>query len=234
MPAETTELTAQLTLTEQRALELLGSGAGPEQVAAAVGVSVSRISQLLADPEFAALVADLRFQSLSKHNSRDAAYDSIEDELLERMRNLLPLMMRPMEILRAITVINSAKRRGASAPTAVNSQQAIVNIVLPQVILDRYTTQAITTNAQNQVVKVGDQELITMQSGTLFSACKGEVDNEVAKRAIANEELARTSTAAATERARELLQRAKNQVTVREQSQSGQDSLSSFVQAGSQ
>ena len=44
------------TSTETRALSLLGQGLGPEVVAAAVGVSTSRISQLLGDPEFSAKV----------------------------------------------------------------------------------------------------------------------------------------------------------------------------------
>ena len=107
---------SSLSLTESRALELLGTGAAPEQVAAACGVTVSRISQLISEPRFAALVADLRFASLSKHNARDTEYDTIEDKLIEQLKNLLPLMMRPMEVLKAISVINAAKRRGALHP----------------------------------------------------------------------------------------------------------------------
>lgn len=224
------EISGRLNLTESRALELLGSGAAPEQVAAACGVSVSRISQLLSDTEFAAAVADLRFQSLSKHNTRDSEYDNMEDALLERMKNLLPLMMRPMEVLRAISVINAAKRRGASAPSQVTQSGAtVVNITLPQIIVDRFTNARIVTNSDNQVVKAGEQDLVTMQSGTLFKQVKGAADDEFSTRAAANKAI-EDSTAAATSRATQLLLRAKAQITGGESSQGGRDIAASAVE----
>ena len=222
------EISGRLSLTESRALELLGSGAAPEQVAAACGVSQSRISQLLSDTEFAAAVADLRFQSLSKHNSRDSEYDNIEDALIERMKNLLPLMMRPMEVLRAIATINAAKRRGASAPAQVTqNSQTIVNITLPQIIVDRFTSAKVVTNSDNQVVKAGEQDLVTMQAGTLFDTLKGTVNDELRARAVANKAL-EDSAAAATERANRLLLRAKAQTSGGESTQSSKDFISGF------
>jgi len=47
--------------TEDRALQLLGNGVPAESVAAALGVTASRISQLLADPIFSEQVTTLRF-----------------------------------------------------------------------------------------------------------------------------------------------------------------------------
>lgn len=155
------------TSTEDRALTLLGSGLGPEVVANATGVSASRISQLLSDPEFAAAVAELRFQSLQKHNVRDSSYDSIEDSLIERLRDCLPLMMRPMEILKAIQVINAAKRRGQSAPDSITNTQTIVNVVLPAKIVQKFTT-----NINNQVIEAGPQKLLTIQSGGMEEMSK--------------------------------------------------------------
>jgi hypothetical protein len=157
--------------TESRALSLLGQGLSPEVVAAAVGVTASRISQLISDPEFASKVADLRFKNLSKHNERDNAYDSLEDQLLEKLKDCLPFMMRPMEILKSIQVINAAKRRGSSAPEAITNQQTVVQLVMPTQILQHFTT-----NINNQVVRAGEQDLITVQSGnmrSLMEAAKG-------------------------------------------------------------
>ena len=62
-------------------------GHWPEQTASAVGLSVSRISQLLSDPEFSAQVAELRFNNLQKHNERDSAYDTMEEKLLKKLEN---------------------------------------------------------------------------------------------------------------------------------------------------
>jgi hypothetical protein len=148
--------------TDTRALALLGQGLGPEVVAAAVGVSTSRISQLLSDPEFSSKVAEARYENLAKHNSRDNAYDKMEDDLLEKLKDLMPFMMRPMEVLKAIQVINAAKRRGSSAPESITSQQTVVQLLMPTQIL-----QSFTTNINNQVVKAGSQDLVTIQSANM-------------------------------------------------------------------
>lgn len=152
-----------MTTTEDRALALLGAGINAEAVAAALGVSPSRISQLLSDERFAAQVAELRFNNLQQHNTRDASYDSLEDELITKLKKSIPLMMRPMDILKAIQVINGAKRRGQSAPDQIVNQQNIVNVVLPTQIVNKFTT-----NINNQVIKAGNQDLITMPSGNLL------------------------------------------------------------------
>jgi type I site-specific restriction endonuclease len=156
--------TTTTTTTETRAISLLGQGLGPEVVAAAIGVSTGRISQLLSDPAFSAQVAELRYENLAKHNTRDSAYDSMEDTLLEKLKDCLPFMMRPMEILKSIQVINQAKRRGASAPESIISQQTVVQLLMPTQILQQFTT-----NINNQVIKTGDQDLVTVQSASMNS-----------------------------------------------------------------
>lgn len=185
--------------TESRALTLLGQGLGPEVVAAAVGVSTSRISQLLSSPEFASAVAELRYKTLSKHNDRDAAYDSLEDQLVEKMKDLIPLMYKPFEVLKAIQVINSAKRRGASTPEAITGQQTVVPLQLPSQIVNIFAIQGskdLTVNVHNQVVKAGAQELVTVQSSQmdrLLSKSKQEtIENRVG--ALLDSQLAKESS----------------------------------------
>jgi len=162
--------TATPTSTESRALSLLGQGLGPETVASAIGVSVSRISQLLSETEFAASVAELRFKNLSKHNERDNEYDRLEDELISKMRDLMPFMVRPMEVARVLQIINAAKRRGSSTPESITNQQTVVQLNMPTNIYQRFTV-----NSVNQVIQAGQQQLITVQSGNmskLLSASK--------------------------------------------------------------
>jgi len=149
--------------TEDRALTLLGSGVSPEQAALALGISVSRISQLLSTEDFARKVAELRFTNLQKHNEIDASYDDIEEQLIAKMRELLPMMYRPMEILKAISIINAAKRRGQSAPQQIHAQQQVITLNMPTQIIQKFTT-----NIHNQVVQAGTQELLTIQSGSLL------------------------------------------------------------------
>jgi hypothetical protein len=164
--------TSTTTSTEDRALTLLGQGIGPEMVASAVGVSVSRISQLLSDPEFSAKVSELRFSALAKHNERDSAYDLMETQLQEKLKDLIPYMMKPGEVLKAIQIINAAKRRGSSTPDSIINKQTIVQLVLPTQIINSFT-QNIQTNIHNQVVRAGEQDLVTIQSGRMNSLLEG-------------------------------------------------------------
>lgn len=154
--------------TSERALTLLGQGIPPGIVAATCGVSESRISQLISEPEFAAQVAELRFNNLQAHTARDNRYDTIEDKLSNKLEDLLPLMMRPMEVLKAIQIINAAKRRGASAPESMLTQQTIINLTIPTQLIQKFQT-----NAQNHVIQAGEQTLLTLQSGSLLSKVKG-------------------------------------------------------------
>ena len=163
------------TSTEERALKLLGQGISPEATAAACGVSVSRISQLLSDEDFASKVAALRYEALQKHNAQDSEYDEIESALTQKFKESIPLMMRPMEILKGLQVINAQKRRGTSAPEAILEKQQVVNITLPSVIVNNFTNLEVKTNIHNQVVQVGNRDLTTMQSGTLLQSHKEKV-----------------------------------------------------------
>lgn len=168
-----------VTSTEERALALLGTGIAAEQVAAALGVTPSRISQLLSDSTFAAKVAELRFANLQSHNVRDNKYDTIEDKLLENLERSIPFLVRPHDILRAITVVNGAKRRGVSAPEQVTAQQTVINLVLPQVALNTFRA-----TADNHVTHAGARELITIQSDTLLREVKENVQSAATRPAI--------------------------------------------------
>jgi predicted transcriptional regulator len=150
------------TTTESQALELLGVGASPSQVAAALGVSESLISQFLSQETFARAVAERRFTGLLKHNKRDDKLDELEDALIKKLENIIPMMYKPSEIIHAFTRINQAKRRGSSAPEQIHQQQTVISLTLPVQIL-----QHVTVNATNQVIKAGQQDLITVQSGRL-------------------------------------------------------------------
>tara|TARA_R110002167_G_scaffold366375_1_gene595556 strand:+ start:18212 stop:18859 length:648 start_codon:yes stop_codon:yes gene_type:complete len=148
---------------EEKALALLGSGVAAEAVASALGVTPGRISQLLAEETFSQAVAGLRYDALQQHNKRDDRYDRLEDTLMDKLDKAMPLLVRPVDIMNALTKVNGATRRGQSAPTQVNNQQNIVTLVMPTIIVDKFTT-----NAQNQVTSAGDQDLSTMASGNLL------------------------------------------------------------------
>lgn len=160
--------------TEERALSLLGQGCGPELVASAIGISISRVSQLLSDPIFAEKVAELRFKHLARHNERDQRADRIEDMLLEKLENIIPYLMDPMKIVMAYTKINAAKRRGSSSPEAITSQTTVVSLNIPSVVINQHiSAQNIQVNTNNQVIRAGSQDLITVQSSNMEKLLAG-------------------------------------------------------------
>jgi len=157
MTTTNSSVAVQSNSTIERAISLLGSGLSPEVVSSTLGVTSGYISQLMSQDEIAFKVTQLRYESLQKHNARDLGYDELEDLLLVKMKELLPLMMRPMEILRALQVLNSAKRRGQSAPEAIHQQQEVVKLILPIQVIQNFQV-----DIKNTVIKTGDQDLLTI------------------------------------------------------------------------
>jgi len=153
----------------ERALKLLGNGVSQEATAAALGVTPSYITQLISIPEFAEKVSELRYESLQKHNERDSEYDSAEDALLKKLHGSIPLLIRPMEILRAIQVINNAKRRGVSSPESITNKQTQVTLLMPTQLIQKFTQ-----NINNQVVSISGQELVTIDSKALINRVEKE------------------------------------------------------------
>lgn len=154
---------------EQRAIKLLGGGQPAVVVAQAVGVTESRVSQWMADASFAAEVTELKFHSLQKFNEMDDQYDSMEKKLGKQLEEQLPMLMRPMEILKALAVVNAMKRRGQSAPEQITTQSQVVNLLMPNVIIQKFTT-----NVNNQVIHAGGQTLETIQGSTLLANAKAK------------------------------------------------------------
>lgn len=152
---------------EERAMKLLGNGVPAPHVASTLGISESRVSQLMSQEEFAAAVVALRYEALAKHNAADSELDELETELRLKVKESMALMFRPEQLLKAFQIINSAKRRGSSAPEAITQQQTIVQISMPVKVINRFTK-----NVMNQVVEAGDQKLVTVQSGILLEALK--------------------------------------------------------------
>lgn len=164
------------TTTEERALSLLGQGVPPTAVANALGVDISRISQLLSDDTFALKVVEKKFEALSKNNERDGAIDSLEDQLLAKLKETMVFMTRPMEILKSFQILNAAKRRGQSNPEALTAKQTIVQLNIPQIVLNTFTS-----NIHNQIVQVGEQSLVTIPSSQLLK--QAEANNDANKQA---------------------------------------------------
>jgi|SRR5215217_6068302 len=174
--AEVTSSNLQSARSSQdtRILTLLGQGIPQTMVASTVGVTDSYVSQLISQDSFREELQELKFNSLQKHNKRDDKYDELEDKLVRNFETNMVLLQKPMEILKAMQVINSLKRRGSGAQDAGIQQQTVVNLVLPEKI-----TQTFTSNINNQVTNIGEQTLETMQSSTLLNVVQRKRAQEI-------------------------------------------------------
>lgn len=178
----------------EKILNLLGKGLTPTLVATAVGCEVSYISQLLAEEDFAMQVAQLRCMNLEAATLRDEKWDSLEDQLLAKLEDVMPFMLKPRDILDALTRVNQAKRRGATSIAQPQiAQTTIVNLQLPMVALSRF--QALVNN-QNEVVQVGDRPLINMPATTLMKSLEdrraASESSSVPKIAVSSKQAARS------------------------------------------
>ena len=153
--------------TRDRALQLLGQGLGTSVVASALGVTDARVSQLLAEQGFAADVQKLRFDSLQKSTSLDASYTDLEEILLGKLEDVIPLINKPRDLLQALTAVNGAKRRGQDSPDSASMSAKVVQLSLPPALQQKFIT-----NVFNQVVEVKDGQgnansLVTVDSQSL-------------------------------------------------------------------
>ena len=150
---------------KDRIQKLLGSGLSPALVSSVVGCDPSFISQLLSEPDFALSVAEMRVRDIEVLRARDTKYDSLEDAFLERLENLLPMMLKPRDVLSALQVINAAKRRASEfitpqTPTTVN------NIVLLQ--LPTKTVSSFELNTKNEIISIDSNALVAMPTSLLM------------------------------------------------------------------
>lgn len=159
-------------MLRSRVIALLGQGHPAVTVASSLGLSESRISQIASEPEAAAEIAALRFESLQKFNELDTKYLATEEKLLKKLDDSLVFLQRPMEIARALQIVNQAKRRGQEAPEQTTVHQNIVNISMPTQVLQKFIV-----NGSNQVVQVGEQTLLTLPSNKVASLLQGAQDD---------------------------------------------------------
>lgn len=152
--------TPNFTATQTRAIELLGDGHSQVAVSRALGLSESRLSQLMDDKHFAQAVADKRFAKLSYYDDLDKKYDKLEMDALNKLEKAMPLVSitAPEKLIKIIQTLNGAKRRGHDVdPSQTINHHTIVNLTLPTAVLTRFTTSPQT----NEVVEIDGKPLVT-------------------------------------------------------------------------
>lgn len=137
-------------------LEMLSQGLSPVQVAGALGVSESYISQLLGDEDFSAELDEKRALIVQEDIEYDNQIDRVEGTFLDRIEAKAPLA-NLQQSLQAFSVLNKAKRRKDSAIVR-NAPAAgtVVNLQLNIGLLPSYLT-----NGKNEIVEVEGKSMIS-------------------------------------------------------------------------
>jgi hypothetical protein len=131
-------------------------------VASACGVTESYVSQVSQDPDSKAAIAELRLKTLERATKLDQNYDKLEEALQRKLAEQLPMIYKPDQAIRAIQVINGAKRRGVVADSQNFDAARTVQLNLPQAFINSFTL-----NINNQVVSTGSQDLTTLPTSQL-------------------------------------------------------------------
>jgi hypothetical protein len=123
-------------------------------------------------------VSDKRLLSLGEATARDDRLNRIEDTIISRTEELIksPIAFKsPMDAVRALTMVNGLKRRGSEGAMQTTQHSVVVQLVLPQI-----TAQKFTVDVNNQVIKTGEQSLVTIPSGGVqaLAATHKELDKE--------------------------------------------------------
>jgi len=145
-----------------KALELLGANLENVVVANALGVSESLVSQWLSDEAFAVEVQKRKLQNLTEATSRDRKWNCLEDQLLEKLEGLLPMIVNPMAVIQALKAVNGATRRGSQRELGAVAQSTHLHLHMPALLAAKFVV-----NPTNQVVEVDGRSVATMPANAV-------------------------------------------------------------------
>lgn len=150
---------------KDRILELLGSGLANGVVASTVGCDPALISQLMSQEDFAAKVVELRTTSRLAATKRDRNIDSIEDNLIELLKEQVETrqIYKPRDVLMAFNVLNKAQRRGNPNQDGLTINNNVVELTMPVTLVANFTK-----NTQGEVIEVEGQTMQTMPAQSLL------------------------------------------------------------------
>lgn len=158
---------------KDKVIEMLGAGVLQVQVATALGVEESYISQLMAEDGVRDQVAQLRAIKATEYLQHDSAIEDVEAIALERVMKLIPMETNIIRALKVFQVANAAKKKSESSVTP-QQPSSIVNITLPQQALVEFKM-----TVDKQVVEVQGRSMATMPSHVLQAKLRDKKAQEL-------------------------------------------------------
>ena len=146
----------------ERIIELLGHGISHSAVAAAVGCEPSYVTQLVDEEGIAEQITEKKLHRLEQSAEVDSDIDDLEKMALNRMRQLLPFITRPMDAARVFQTLNSAKKKTPEIVTGDRPTAPVVQLNIPVNVAVQFKL-----SSDQQVVEVDGRSMSTLPSSAL-------------------------------------------------------------------
>lgn len=161
---------------KERIIEMLKAGVAPSYVADAVGCDPSYVSQIKADPETAAAIADAQLENIEEDIAHDDLLASAELKALRAIEQRLG-HANFAQALAAYKILNAATRRNTKniANGANTTNIGVqVNLTLPATSLPNYVR-----NANNEIIEVEGKAMITANVSHIDAMLKQRADKKL-------------------------------------------------------
>jgi predicted transcriptional regulator len=157
------------SVDKQFLISALRSGFSESQIADALGVTQSAVSQVINAYNLREVAA-----KNSKFESIDTKLNSIEEAILTKLEKSVKFVEDPMKLTRILTAVNGAKRRSLAEGNSLPTDGArLVQLNLPERM-----TLTVNLNANNEVIGVNGRDLLTANPVKVLDAAR-EVNHEL-------------------------------------------------------
>lgn len=162
--------------TVQMIIRYASRGFKQVEIARAVGVDESYVSQIVNDPEYASQIEIAAVQETEKNSKYDDKLDLVEETAMDVVQRKLSLATSMKDALLVAQRVNMMKRRRDTAPATRQPQATVVNLVLPQIAVSNYVM-----NAQSEIIEVEGRTMISAAPAQLENLAKTVLGREPKK-----------------------------------------------------
>lgn len=177
-------------IMKDRIIELLGNGIPATNVAEALGVSDSYISQIMSEEGVMEQVQAKRAVRFSKFADRDDFLEQAEEAALKRAAYLIPFMTKAGEAARVYSMLNNAKRKTSMQNANTAAPSTIVNLNIPTTARVNFTM-----SSDKQVIEVAGRSMVTMPAKTLAQKLEERNTKRMLEMAVPTELIPKTLVA---------------------------------------
>jgi predicted transcriptional regulator len=164
----------RLSPKHEKIVNYLVAGCQDFQIAGALGVSQSAISQEIEAHGLLQIAATRQLEKSSIFNKIDDHYNSSELKLVKKLETLIPYMTDPVKISIALRTVNAAKRRSGSGNGTQSDKTKVVHLQINSMVRNTFVF-----NKDNEAIAVDGRPLVSMTTAQLLKQVQEQKNEEV-------------------------------------------------------